>query len=88
MLLSICLVIMSLHFARVLAGNLYRALPAFLTSKAQLAQMLGKTTVMKVPAKNAAGEATGEWEEETVSNPEAITVLERVKFYGHILLAS
>lgn len=81
-MLTLTCVILSLHFGRVLAGNLYRAAPAFVMSREQLAQMLGKTkTVPQI-------QEDGSVEDTVVPNPDAITRFERCRFYAHCLLAN
>ena len=82
MLLSICAVILSLHFGRVLAGNLYRASPAFVLPAADLARTLGYFTT--VEDKNDDGSIT----EKQVEDVSRVTKFERLRFYCHILLAN
>lgn len=82
-MLTLTCIILSLHFARVFAGNVYRACPAFVLPAEQLCSMLGymkegETTVDGAGNKHIA----------TVADTDRITLLERLRFFGHCLLAN
>lgn len=83
MLTSIAAVVLSAHFGRVLAGNIYRACPAFVLPAEQLCSMLGyfkdgATTV----------DEAGNQHVSTVPDTARVTLLERCRFFAHCLLAN
>lgn len=82
MIVSICAAILSLHFARVFAGNIYRALPAYVLPPEALARTLGYFNV--VTEDNADGSKT----ERQIEDVARITKFERTRFFLHCLLAS
>ena len=47
MLFEITCVVLSVHFARIVAGNVYRAAVAFRTPAEDLARMIGKTELSR-----------------------------------------
>lgn len=47
MLFEIACVVLSIHFARIVAGNVYRAAVAFRADDAQLKGMLGKEALSR-----------------------------------------
>ena len=81
-MITLCAVVLSLHFGRVLAGNLYRAAPAFVLPAARLAEMLGKTR------RSTQIQEDGSVEDVLLPDEDAITRFERCKFYLHCLLAN
>ncbi len=85
-MLTVACIILSLHFGRVLAGNIYRAMPAFVMSREQLAQMLGKVE----EGCRMVIQDDGSVIEQTYREPDvaAITLFERCRFYAHCLLAN
>lgn len=85
-MLTLACIILSLHFGRVLAGNVYRACPAFVMSKEQLAQMLGKS----IEGCRTIIQEDGSLREQTFKEWDvaAITKFERCRFFAHCLLAN
>lgn len=83
MLLSICEVILSLHFGRIFLTNVYRGSVAFMASREQLCQILSKSKAGPTTV-----DEEGNTHESVVADVDAITALERCKFFLHIMLSA
>jgi len=84
-MLTVLAVVLSLHFGRVFLGNVYRACPAFVMSREQLCQILGKTEMTS----EAVVEDGKTVEKETVRyRVETIGLGERIRFFAHLMLAN
>lgn len=81
-MLTLAALVISLHFGRTLAGNVYRACPAFFASRANIAQAIGKTKVVPKIQED------GSVKNYEVADEDAITRRERCRFFAHLLLAS
>lgn len=85
-LTALFLVVLTFHFARTALGQLYRALPAFLAKREQLAQMLGKTKTEVSTVVDAAGRTVER--SESIPDVDAITTAERCRLFLHLVFAS
>lgn len=84
--ITVACIVLSVHFGRTACGQFYRALPAYFAKREALAQMLQKfkdDVVTQVVEDGKTIERT-----ERVLDVAAITVVERTKFFLHLLLAS